>query len=111
MISRNQWVCPKCGGDLKYYSTVKRIVKSKGGIKKNVLVKRFRCMKCFSVHRQLPPNLLPYKHYEAEIIRGVIRGDITPYNLEYEDYPCETTMNRWMASQKLQILLWRNGYI
>ena len=26
----------------------------------------------------------------------------------YEDYPCEMTMRRWLASHKLRLLLWRN---
>ena len=45
----------------------------------------------------LPDYILPYKHYESEIIFGVLEGLIDLDTYGYEDYPCETTMNRWRA--------------
>ena len=50
--------------------------------------------------------LFPRKHYEAEVIIGVLDGLITCETLGFEDYPCEATMVRWL-SQKAQLLLWR----
>jgi len=50
---------------------------------------------------------LPYKQYEAELIIGVLDGLITYETLGYEDYPCESTMLKWL-SQKQQLLLWIN---
>lgn len=34
MISDNQSICPKCGGQLKYYDHVQRLVRTKFGNKK-----------------------------------------------------------------------------
>lgn len=95
MISNNESICPKCGGQLKYYDSVKRLVRTKYGRKKKVVVPRFRCTQCHSIHRELPDFIFPYKQYEADIIIGVIEGLITSETIGFEDYPCEMTMIRW----------------
>lgn len=96
MIDVNTTNCPKCGGNLKYYDKVKRTVLGKKRIKKYVYVRRFRCMNCKSVHREIPNVIFPYKHYDAEIIIGFIDGLITCKTLDFEDNPCELTMIRWL---------------
>lgn len=105
MINDNQSNCPKCGGQLKYYDSVKRIVRTKNRITKRVIIRRMKCCKCGALHRELPEFLLPYKQYEINVIIGVIEGLITSSTLGFEDYPCEMTMLRWKTSQKLQLLL------
>ena len=96
-IINNSNVCPTCNHEtLKYYDKVKRIVRSKNGTTKWISVPRFKCSKCGSYHRKLPDTLLPFKHYEADVIRGVREQLITPCTYEYEDYPCEMTMKRWV---------------
>lgn len=95
MISNNESICPKCGGELKYYDSVKRIVRTKYGCKSKVNIRRFQCKRCGSTHRELPDFIFPYKQYEADIIIGVIEGLITCETLGFEDYPCEITMFRW----------------
>ena len=67
-------------------------------------LRRLRCVKCGTFHRALPEVLFPYKQYEAEVIRGVLEGLITCETIDFEDYPCEMTMERWKA-QKEQLLL------
>ena len=54
-----------------------------------------KCTKCGILHRELPDFLVPYKHYTAEVISGVLDGQITPYDEDSADYPCEMTMHRW----------------
>lgn len=105
MISDNELTCPYCGGNLKYYDNVKRLVRTKGRASKRVKIRRLKCMKCGAMHRELPDYILPYKQYEAEVIMGVLEGLITCETLGYEDYPCEMTMLRWL-SRKQQLLLW-----
>lgn len=105
MITK-EGVCPKCGGSLKHYDTVKRIVRTKGGLVKKVKIRRAYCSVCGEIHRQLPDSIIPFKQYESEIIFGVLEGLITSDTLGFEDYPCEMTMMRWL-SQKPQLLLWR----
>lgn len=95
MISDNQSICPKCGGQLKYYDNVQRLVRTKFGNKKWVAIRRLRCCNCHAVHRELPDFIFPYKQYEADIIIGVLEGLITCETLGFEDYPCEMTMIRW----------------
>lgn len=97
MISNNESICPKCGGQLKYYDSVKRLVRHKYGRKNKVDIRRFRCCKCGTIHRELPDFIFPHKQYEADIIIGVWEGLITCETLGFEDYPCERTMVRWRA--------------
>lgn len=104
MIQPNDQICPKCGGTLKYYDRVKRMVRTKRGTAYWITLRRFRCTKCLSVHRELTTYIIPYKQYEKEIVKGVLQGCITPCTFEYEDYPSEVTMKRW-KSQFLQSLL------
>lgn len=97
MVSMDVTTCPKCGGELKYYGKVPRIVRTKNRSTSWVKIRRLRCEKCGSFHRELPDFLLPFKQYEAEVIRGVAEGLITYETLGFEDYPCEMTMLRWVA--------------
>lgn len=87
--------CPKCGGALKYYDKVRRIIRMNGGVKHWINVKRFRCSKCCKTYRKLPEYIFPYKHYDARIIKAVLTGSITSDTLGFEDYPCEMTIKRW----------------
>lgn len=95
MISNDILNCPDCGGDLKYYDRVSRMMRVKGGNKRYLKLRRFRCICCRKLHRELPNFIFPYKQYEADIIKGVQDGYITPDTIGFEDHPCEMTMNRW----------------
>ena len=95
MTINNVSNCPECGGTLKYYDNVGRIVRTKGGRKRRIKVKRFRCQECNKLHRLLPSFIFPYKQYHGLIIKRVLQGVITPNALGYEDYPCEMTIKRW----------------
>lgn len=106
MVSADRTICPKCGGQLKYFDSVKRVVRTKARRTEWIEIRRLRCVECGALHRELPEELYPYKQYEAEIIQGVLEGLITCETLGYEDYPCEMTMVRWI-SQESQLLLWR----
>jgi hypothetical protein len=39
--------------------------------------------------------VVPYKHYETETISGVLEEIVTPADADSENYPSETTMERW----------------
>lgn len=105
MITNNESTCPYCGGEIKYYDSVNRIVRTKRRITKKIKIRRLRCLNCGAIHRELPDFIFPYKQYESEIIMGVCEGLITYETLGFEDYPCEMTMMRWRNSQKLHVLL------
>lgn len=95
MIYYNETQCPMCGGDLKPYGYRKRIVRSQYGKKEFIKIKRMICSKCKRTHRVLPKNLMPYKHYENDIVKGFINGTLSQEDLEYEDYPSESIINEW----------------
>lgn len=100
MVICNTSTCPNCGGDLKYYDTVRRIIRTKGRMSNHVLLRRLKCSKCKRLHREIPDYIYPYKQYEAEVIQGVLEGFITPDTIGFEDYPCEMTMRRWKSQRK-----------
>lgn len=100
MVITSDSKCPKCGGTLKYYDRVKRLVRTKGGIGSWITLKRLRCTKCNRLQRLLPKFIFPHKQYSAEIIQAVVNGDITSDTLGFEDYPCETTMFRWSREKQ-----------
>ena len=95
MVSNDKLRCPDCGGKLKYYDKVSRIVRTKGRQTRWLEVPRYQCQDCGRIHRYLPDYIYPYKQYEVEVIRGVLEGLITCETIGYEDYPCEMTMIRW----------------
>lgn len=47
--------------------------------------------------------LTPYKHYETEIISGVIDGVVSPDDEATEDDPCQMTMERWLVWFRINI--------
>lgn len=112
--SENVPGCPLCQGQLKYRDSRKRICRHEGGTKDILLIRRFRCTKCNSYHNELPDMLLPYKHYEAEIISGVVDGIVTPDDQDSADYPSFGTMLCWLRwfhrnLENIEEFLWRIG--
>ena len=100
--------CPRCKSSQLYlYDKVKRLVKGVGGKPQWIDIWRYRCKKCNSIHRNLPSIIIPFKHYNTDIIEGVQNGYITSDTLGFEDYPCEQTMRRWVVwnTQKKQVSL------
>lgn len=71
-------------------------MRTKGRKTTYLTIKRYRCIVCGTIHRKLPDDILPFKQYEAELIKGVAEGLITSDTLGYEDYPCEATMKKWL---------------
>ena len=96
MVIMNVSKCPNCGGSLRFYDRVKRVVIGKGRVKEQIMLRRFRCQSCRKIHREIPPDILPHKHYESSVVEGVIEKFITSCTKGFEDYPCEMTMNRWI---------------
>lgn len=102
MVRVGETICPVCGGELVYYDRCRRILRTKGRQPRWIDICRLQCCNCGRVHRELPEEVIPYKQYEAEIIRGVLDGLITSETLGYEDYPTEWTMLQWVYIFKSQ---------
>lgn len=97
MVRKNNYICPKCGGVLRYYDKTNRKIRVKYGKKKSITIRRLKCVLCGALHRELPNYIFPNKHYHGEIINGVLENLITSETLGFEDYPCEMTMRRWKS--------------
>ena len=89
-------ICPRCQGILAYRDSRVRIRRKEGGRKERLMIRRFRCKNCHSYHNELPDCRSPYKHYETEVISGVLDGVVTPEDADSEDYPSMQTMQRWL---------------
>lgn len=96
-MSRENPVCPHCGGLLSYRDTRIRIWKWYSGIRRTIRVRRLRCQTCGRLHVELPDVLVPHKHYGSEVIENVADGVSTPDDPATEDYPCIKTMERWKS--------------
>ena len=87
MVMNECSACPRCGGRLKYYDSVPRLVRTKGRQTSRVPMRRLRCSGC----RGNPPgnwaSVLPLQAVRAEVIFGVLEGLITCETLGFEDYP------------------------
>lgn len=103
-------MCPICHETLSYRDSRIRIRRKEGGVKEQLMIRRFHCKSCHSYHNELPDCLVPYKHYETEVISGVLDGVVLPDDLDSEDYPSFRTMLRWLQwfNENLDRL---NGYL
>ncbi len=88
--------CPVCGEHLSYRDSRKRIRRKDGGDTQHLIVRRMYCPHCNKLHVELPDCLVPRKHYDTEVISGVIEGTVTQDDLDSEDHPCARTMRRWI---------------
>lgn len=98
MINVNETRCPHCGGELRYYDKVRRIIRTKKGLKDCIFLRRLKCVNCKSIHREINNCIFPYKHYESEIILGVLEGLINSDTIGFENNPSEQTIKRWYAN-------------
>lgn len=96
-MSHDTQYCPDCQTVLKHRDYKLRVTKSEGGTKQFIQIERLRCKQCERLHNALPDFLVPYKHYTAEVISGVLDSVVLPTDQDSEDYPCEETMKRWQA--------------
>ena len=97
MISNNISTCQDCGGKLKYYDKVRRIVRTKGRVSKWVNVPRYQCSECGCIHRYLPDYIYPYKQYESEILNRNLHKHAVGFD---KDSGNRLTLNiAWRISQ------------
>lgn len=97
-------MCPTCRRKRKLYDHVRRYVRKYKDKHVTVYVPRLKC-EC-GIQRVLPQNIVPYKHFEAEVIENVVDEIIYPGDEEIENHPCESTADRWkkwIAGNKTQI--------
>ena len=93
--------CKRCDRETNFIHRdyTYRYKKMAGGEKERIRIERMKCTECGTLKRILPDDILPFKQYSKEIIEKCTDEEITSDDLEYEDYPCEMTMKRWIDSQ------------
>jgi hypothetical protein len=76
---------------------VKRVSKELGGKSTWMMIERRKCTNdsCRRTHRLLPDRSIPYKHYNSELIEDVVDGIIDEDAVANENYPSESTLQRW----------------
>ena len=95
---------------MEFEDHVPRHRKIEGGIKEWYRIERRSCPAGCGLLRVLAEFLFPHKHYDADIITGTLDGTVNPERKEFEDYPCEKTMERWNAWLRLN-LVFINAYL
>ncbi len=101
MVKSVKDCCPFCGGELQSRGKVKRKIRVENGKRKTVYISRYSCKKCGRWHRVLPPNYIPYKQYTKDVVNGFKIGEISDANLEWENYPSESTKKRWSQDKHI----------
>ena len=68
--SNEDSICPTCGAPLTARDRKKRVWKKERGEKSWVMIRRLVCTNsdCNHLHNELQDFLVPYKHYEAQLI-------------------------------------------
>jgi hypothetical protein len=62
------------------------------GTKSRLVIRRTQCESCSRIHHELPDILIPYNHYDAESIEGVL-AEPEHANVAAD----ESTLLRWRA--------------
>lgn len=96
MVGKNIDICPYCGGPLQPRGYIWRRIKKENGKKSRVKILRKSCKNCGKWHRVIPDNIIPYKQYTKDIIEGFAASKLNNDMLEFEDYPCDITVKRWV---------------
>ena len=77
MVYEGELFCPVCGGTLKLYDHVMRMIKIQKGVKTYIYIRRLRCTKCGRVHRELPEHIIPHIHYDKAIVNKIVLLKVT----------------------------------
>ena len=93
--SEEECICPECKSGLKYRDKVLRIQRYRDSEPKWFAINRLKCTNesCGRIHRQLPDEMVKFKHYSAEDIEDVIDEVVDENDVQVN--PCEETIKHW----------------
>lgn len=82
-------------GQLIFRDYCRRILRQEGGDSEWIMIPRHRCNNpgCRKLHRIIPDILVPYKHYQEEVIVDSLDKRIDPACSD--DRPSEQTVRHW----------------
>ena len=87
--------CPCCHRKLHTHNYKSRIDRSYNGSTRFIEICRYQCSSCQRMHSGLPDFLVPYKHYEVEVIENAVDDVIEPGAPEADNYPCTGAFKNW----------------
>jgi hypothetical protein len=98
MMLRGLVLCGLCMGSLKYHGCYWRQIKDDDGVCQNGWVAQGHCASCNKYPALLPEFIMPYKHYRADVINGVIKESEAGATIEYIAGCAAdvSTMRRWV---------------
>ncbi len=98
--SKEECISNECGHRLKYRDKVLRIQRYRDSEPKWFMITRLKCTNesCGRLHRQLPDEMIKFKHYSSEDIEDVIDEVIGENDVQVT--PCEGTILRCHISEQ-----------
>jgi hypothetical protein len=95
-------LCAFCYGQLKFHGSYRRYLKDEESIREKGWVAQVHCEACDTYPALIPEFIMPYKHYSAEVIEGVIAESERGKNVEHLDGCAAdvSTMRRWVRQFK-----------
>ena len=67
--------CPCCNRRLKVCGSRKRKVIRDDGKLLHLIIRRLYCDNCQKIHHELPDIIVPHKHYAADVIEKILKGN------------------------------------
>ncbi len=99
-------VCPRCGGKVHRHGSRRRQAVT-AGAKQWCRILRFLCPLCRKTFTRLPPFLLPFKHYVASEIEGVLRHIFEGGRISKAPSGAdESTFRRWVTEFSRNLPQW-----
>lgn len=91
MRSREIPYCPHCSREMNVVGSRNRKSTGLDGAEKTLIIRRLRCDSCEKIHHELPDFIVPYKHYDAQVIENILKGSGKPAE---SCSPCEDSTAR-----------------
>ena len=92
----SDYLCPTCkNGSLIFRDYCNRIVRHEGGETEWIRIPRHQCNNpnCRRIHRMIPDILVPFKHYDSDVIQDAVSDRLN--TTQTDDAPSPATIQRW----------------
>lgn len=94
-ISCENSSCPECGGILLCRDRRIRKYRDTDGKKRNIWIRRMKCVECGRLHNELPDFLVPYKQHVSITIERALKEEQEEKEILKENIPDKKTLRRW----------------
>jgi hypothetical protein len=101
MIDSGEALCPICGGLLKLHGSYPRCIIDKGENAHHGWIAQGYCAASNKYHSLIPSFVLPYRHYEAEVIEETLTDYEESGDISLLESPVNnSTLYRWLRQFK-----------